>query len=61
MESLALLTTLSSQDKESILSLATDHQAGNVFGGSQSGDIHVGVFFVLYFLFLLICDLLIDD
>ncbi|KNZ59275.1 hypothetical protein VP01_176g6 [Puccinia sorghi] len=41
MESLALLTTLSSQDKESILSLATDHQAGNVFGGSQSGDIHV--------------------
>ncbi|KAH9459230.1 hypothetical protein Pst134EA_019380 [Puccinia striiformis f. sp. tritici] len=41
MESLALLTTLSSQDKESILSLATDYQAGNVFGGSQSGDIHV--------------------
>lgn len=35
------MTTLSSQDKESILSLATDHQAGNVFGGSQSGDIHV--------------------
>ncbi|WAQ89029.1 hypothetical protein PtA15_10A452 [Puccinia triticina] len=27
--------------KESILSLATDYQAGNVFGGSQSGDIHV--------------------
>ncbi|PLW10979.1 hypothetical protein PCANC_08499 [Puccinia coronata f. sp. avenae] len=41
MESLTLLTTLSSQDKESILSLATDYQAGNVFGGSQSGDIHV--------------------
>jgi hypothetical protein len=43
MESLTLLTTLSSQDKESILSLATDYQAGNVFGGSQSGDIHVSL------------------
>ncbi|KAI8446780.1 hypothetical protein BY996DRAFT_4583807 [Phakopsora pachyrhizi] len=41
MSPLTLLTTLSSRDKQSILSIATDHEAGHVFGGSQSGDIHV--------------------
>ncbi|MBW0482775.1 hypothetical protein O181_022490 [Austropuccinia psidii MF-1] len=41
MDSMNLLTTLSSQDKESIMSLVSDYEVGNVFGGSQSGDIHV--------------------
>lgn len=41
MSTLTLLTTLSSQDKESVLSLVADQRAGHVFGGSQLGDIHV--------------------
>ncbi|KAG0144991.1 hypothetical protein CROQUDRAFT_659306 [Cronartium quercuum f. sp. fusiforme G11] len=41
MGTLTLLTTLSSQDTDSVLSLVADHRAGHVFGGSQLGDIHV--------------------